>query len=169
MFWEERAFEWPRSVSAPGESAGCITKVSEKDAHATIRAYLEQAGNFVDTARGYTDSERLLGDYFQRNGGREDVFIASKTWQLKAEDARRDLDTTLRLLQSDYVDLYYLHAPPDDPDEMNRVLDICEGFKAEGKIRAIGASVKGPDVTQRTVDLCRQYVRALGLTIPINQ
>jgi len=135
-------------------------QVSEKDAHATIQAYLEQGGNLLDTARGYTDSERLLGEYFQRNGEREDVFIASKSWQLKAEDARRDLETTLRLLQSDYVDLYYLHSPPDDPDEMNRVLDTYEEFKAEGKIRAIGASVKGPDVTQKTVDLCRQYIRS---------
>jgi aryl-alcohol dehydrogenase-like predicted oxidoreductase len=43
---------------------------------------------------------------------------------------------------------------------MNRVLDVFVQLKAEGKIRAIGASVKGPDVTKGTVDLCRQYIRS---------
>ena len=41
---------------------------------------------------------------------------------------------------------------------MNRVLDEYERFKAEGKIRAVGASIRGPSVTQETLDLCRQYI-----------
>jgi aryl-alcohol dehydrogenase-like predicted oxidoreductase len=58
----------------------------------------------------------------------------------------------------DYVDLYYLHNPPDDPDVMHRVLEEFLKLKEEGKIRAIGASIKGPDVTTQTVALCRQYI-----------
>jgi myo-inositol catabolism protein IolS len=57
------------------------------------------------------------------------------------------------------VDLYYLHSPPDDPEKINRILDLYEGFKQEGRIRAIGASIKGPNVTRQTVDLCRQYIQ----------
>jgi aryl-alcohol dehydrogenase-like predicted oxidoreductase len=135
-------------------------QVSNKDAQATIAAYLEKGGNFIDTARRYGESECILGDFFQQNGGREDVFIASKTHRLEAAAIRRELEETLHRLKSDYVDLYYLHAPPDDPAVMNRVLDVYEQLKQEGKIRAIGASIKGADVTQGTVDLCRQYIRS---------
>jgi len=135
-------------------------KVSEDDAHTTIRAYIEGGGNFIDTAHGYNESERILGDYFQQKGGREKVFIASKSGANQAAQITAQLEKSLELLQTNYLDLYYLHNPPDDPDEMNRVFDIYEGFKAQGKIKAIGASIKGPDVTQRTVDLCRQYIQS---------
>lgn len=135
-------------------------QVSRKEADACIEAYIKQGGNFIDTARGYGESERILGDFFRRSGGREDILIASKTWELEATAIRDDLEETLRLLQSDCVDIYFLHAPPDDPVEMNRVLDTYEQLQEEGKIRAIGASIKGPDVTQKTIDLCRQYIRS---------
>jgi aryl-alcohol dehydrogenase-like predicted oxidoreductase len=132
--------------------------VSETEAMATIEAYLEQGGNFIDTARGYGESERLLGEYFQHNGGRDNVVIASKSHKL-ASEVRDDVETTLRLLQTDYVDLLYLHSPPEDPEAMNRTLDIFEELKSEGKIRAIGSSIKGPNVTEGIVNLCHQYMR----------
>jgi aryl-alcohol dehydrogenase-like predicted oxidoreductase len=132
--------------------------VSKADADATIKAYLEAGGNFIDTARRYGNSEARLGDYFRRNGGRQEVIIASKTHRLAPKAIRQELEESLRRLETDYIDLYYLHAPPDDPDEMHRVLDTYETLKQEGKIRAIGASIKGPDVTKATVDLCRQYI-----------
>jgi aryl-alcohol dehydrogenase-like predicted oxidoreductase len=134
--------------------------VSEQEAYATIQAYILGDGNFIDTARGYDNSERILGNYFQKYGGRGQVFIASKSGAQHAEQVSRDLEQTLRLLQTDYLDLYYLHHPPDDREDMLRLLDLYEGFKSQGKIRAIGASIKGPDVTQHTVDLCRQYVHS---------
>ena len=43
--------------------------VTEKDAHATIQAYLDRGGDFIDTAHLYGASERILGDYFQQHGG----------------------------------------------------------------------------------------------------
>jgi aryl-alcohol dehydrogenase-like predicted oxidoreductase len=135
-------------------------EVSEDDAHAAIRAYLENGGNFIDTARGYNESERILGDYFQRNGGRDNVFIASKSGAHQASKITAELEISLSRLRTNYLDLYYLHSPPDDRDEMNRVLDIYARLKAQGKIRAIGASIKGPDVTQKTVDLCQQYIQS---------
>lgn len=132
--------------------------VSEHDAHDTLTAFLEKGGNFIDTARGYGDSERIIGEYFKKNGGRESVILAGKSPTTEAAAVRADVETSLRLLQTDYVDLYYLHAPPEDPAVMNDVLSAFEQLKTEGKIRAVGASVKGPDVTPATADLCRQYM-----------
>jgi aryl-alcohol dehydrogenase-like predicted oxidoreductase len=135
-------------------------RVSEVDAHGTIHAYIQEGGNFIDTARGYNESERILGEYFQQNGGRERVFIASKSSANDLARLTKELETSLQLLQTDYLDLYYLHSPPDDPDEMNRALDIYDRFKTQGKIKSIGASIKGPNVTQKTVDLCHRYIQS---------
>ena len=66
------------------------------------------------------------------------------------------MDASLRQLQTGYVDLMYLHSPPADPDEMRRVLDVYSELKEQGKIKAIGASIKGPSVTETTHRLCRQ-------------
>jgi aryl-alcohol dehydrogenase-like predicted oxidoreductase len=134
-------------------------KVEEETALATIAAYIDAGGNFIDTARNYGNSERVLGDYFRAHGGREDVFIATKSSNRDPEGVKAELATSLELLGTDYVDVYFLHSPPDDADEMRRLLDVYEGFKREGRIRAIGASIRGPNVTQETVDLCRQYIR----------
>ena len=100
--------------------------VSERNAHEVIIAYFEQGGRSIDTARGYGESERFLGTYFQKHGWGEGVFVSSKTWQLDAGDIRDDLDQTLQLLHRDHVDLHYLHDPPRDPAEMDRVLDTYE-------------------------------------------
>lgn len=130
--------------------------VNESDARATIQAYLDAGGNFIDTARAYGESERILGEHFHQHGGRDRVFIASKSGAHDIDTLNQHLETSLRHL--DYIDLYFLHSPPDDPDHMHQLLDAYAGFKREGKIRAIGASIKGPNVTQATVDLCRQYI-----------
>ncbi len=132
--------------------------VSEADAAACIRAYIEAGGNFIDTARAYADSEEIIGNYFHKHGGRKDVVIASKTKSLTEAEIRKDLETSFKMLRTDYIDLYYLHSPPDSVQEMNELLDVFEALKSEGKIRAIGASIKGADVTDHTVSLCRQYI-----------
>jgi myo-inositol catabolism protein IolS len=134
--------------------------VPEEDAHACLRTYLNLGGNFIDTARRYGVSERIIGDFFAHEGVREQVVIASKSRALELDDLRAEVEESLRLLRTDYVDIYFMHMPPDDPDQMNRTFDAYEQLKQEGKIRAIGASIKGPDVTQHTVDLCRQYIRS---------
>ena len=134
--------------------------VSEKDGIGCIEAYLNYGGNFIDTARLYNNSENIIGDVLQKNGNRERVFVATKSPEVTPNKLREHLEESLRTLKSEYVDLLYMHDPPDDAEEMSNLLDIFEQFKKEGKIRAIGASIKGCDVTQRTTDLCRQYIRS---------
>lgn len=131
--------------------------VAESDGIDAIHAYVQGGGNFIDTARSY-GSEPLLGQYFAQHSGRDQIFIATKAPSVEPDDIRNDLETSLRKLQTDYIDLYYLHRPPEDPDHMNRLLDFYDQLKNEGKIRATGASIKGPSVTQETTDLCQQYI-----------
>ncbi len=132
--------------------------VPTEDAGAAIRAYVEAGGNFIDTARVYRTSEEIIGRTIYQCARREDLIIASKTKALDAAGIETDLAETLRHLQTDYVDLYYIHEPPEDADAAHEVLEVFQSLKKRGFIRAVGASIKGPNVTSATVDLCRQYM-----------
>ena len=138
-------------------------EIDEKEAHETVETYLNLGGNFIDTARGYGERpERVIGTVVKEKFNREDVYIATKSAAGQNVDSipglRKDLEESLRLLKTDYVDVFQLHQPPEDKETMNRVLDEMDRFKEEGKIRSLGASIKGPDVSDATVALCHQYI-----------
>jgi aryl-alcohol dehydrogenase-like predicted oxidoreductase len=136
--------------------------VPEAEAVEVIHGYIQAGGNFIDTARVYGESEAILGRVLGKEKLRERIVLATKTLKGGERDTipaiRGELEESLRLLKTEYVDLYYLHQPPDDPAVMNEALDLLESFKKEGKLRAIGASIKGPAVTEATLKLCRQYI-----------
>jgi aryl-alcohol dehydrogenase-like predicted oxidoreductase len=64
---------------------------------------------FFDSARAYTDSEEKIG--YALSDVRENIYLASKTMALKAEDFREQLKTTLSKLKTDYLDIYQFHNP----------------------------------------------------------
>jgi len=136
--------------------------VPEAEAVEVIHSYIQAGGNFIDTARVYGESEAILGKALSKGKLREQIVLATKTLKGNERDTipaiREELEESLRLLKTEYIDLYYLHQPPDDPAVMSQALDLLESFKKEGKLRAIGASIKGPAVTDATVKLCRQYI-----------
>jgi aryl-alcohol dehydrogenase-like predicted oxidoreductase len=136
--------------------------VPEAEAVEVIHSYIQAGGNFIDTARVYGESEAILGKVLSKGKLRERILLATKTMKGNERDTipaiREELEESLRLLKTEYVDLYYLHQPPNDPEVMNQALNLLESFKKEGKLRAIGASIKGPAVTDATVKLCRQYI-----------
>jgi len=138
--------------------------VPEGEAIRVILAYLRAGGNFIDTARAYGQSEAILGKVLRQEKLRDQVVLATKTQKggsLESIPAiRAELEESLRLLRTEYIDLYYLHMPPDGVAAMNQALDVLETLKSEGKIRALGASIKGPAVTVKTVELCQQYIRS---------
>ncbi|GJJ20789.1 aldo/keto reductase [Mycolicibacterium mageritense] len=105
-----------------GEDPGAAgTSVEESER--ILAAYLERGGNFIDTANFYTNghSERILGDFFARSPGRRDrVVLASKFFtNLFPGDPNgggagrssiiAQLHETLRRMQTDYLDVYWLH------------------------------------------------------------
>lgn len=136
--------------------------VQEKQALETIKAYIESDGNFIDTARGYHKSEEILGKILSKNNLRKKLILASKTFAGERKETipqiRKDLEESLKLLKTDYLDLYYLHQPPEDPEVIDAALNEFEKLKKQGKIRFIGASIKGPDVTDKTEELCQHYI-----------
>jgi aryl-alcohol dehydrogenase-like predicted oxidoreductase len=133
-------------------------EVAESDAHAALDAFVAGGGNFIDTAAAYGQSEEVIGRWLQASGKRDQVVIASKCPKNDPATIRAKTEESLRKLQIDCLDLQFLHNPPDAVDEMNESLDVLEQLKAEGKIRAIGGSIKGGNVTDYTVELARQYI-----------
>ena len=136
--------------------------MSEKNAIETIDAYLSAGGNLIDTAPAYVNSETYIGKALHGKDVREKIFITTKTLMGDTIDTipeiRQEIEGSLRALQTDYVDVYFLHNPPDEPDVMNRAIDVFEELKNEGKIKSIGASIKLANITPATVGLCRQYI-----------
>lgn len=97
--------------------------------------------NFFDTAEVYGDggSEEVLGRVIK--DFREDIILASKVARdnLKPEDVKNSCEKSLQRLNTDYLDIYYIHWPnPQIP--ISETLGAIEDLKREGKIRAIGCS-----------------------------
>lgn len=141
---------------------------SEEDAFSVLETYLSHGGNFIDTAQGYKTSEERIGRFLKERGSLYEVVIGSKTAFGGKMETVKDIPTavedSLRKLNRDYIDLYYFHSPPSDVETMEAALDVMESLVKQGKIRGIGASIKGPSVSQETVDLCKQYIDTGKLT-----
>jgi len=154
---------WPigQKKQQNGGTIGDYGIVSRKEGKAVVERFIELGGNFIDTARLYGTSESIIGECSFINNSRDSIFIASKSHHTGAieeiQEIEKDIEKTLRNLNTEYVDLYQIHNPPEDEELMKRVLDKFLKLKEEGKVRAIGASVKGPDVTRDTVNLAKRY------------
>jgi len=137
-------------------------EIDDRTAKECVRSYLEAGGNFIDTAQFYKRSERIIGDVLSERNCRDNVYIMTKLMGETLEDLpnlRVQLENSLRALRTDYVDVCLFHQPPTDVDVMNRWFDEFETFRAEGKIRFIGASIYKVNVTPETIGLCRRYIQ----------
>ncbi|MBZ4420109.1 aldo/keto reductase [Myxococcus sp. RHSTA-1-4] len=125
---------------------------TEEDSHRILARYLEAGGNFIDTADGYTSgsSERIIGDFFAKHGGRERAVLATKFSVNTSpgdpnaggngrKNILRALEGSLRRLKTDYVDVYWLHVW-DGLTPVEEVMQTLTGLVREGKVRYIGLS-----------------------------
>lgn len=122
--------------------------------HLLRKAY-EGGIRYFDTARSYTDSEEKLGLAFGGPGGvRENIIIATKTPALTPEDLRKDLETSLSLLRTDYIDIYQFHNPPRlfRPGDGTGMYECMLEARAQGKIRHIGFTNHSIDLANECVD-----------------
>jgi predicted aldo/keto reductase-like oxidoreductase len=116
---------------------------TERDAQEVIESAIEGGIRFFDTAESYDDggSETRYGKYLVPKF-RDNVFIMSKSTATDDITAKKHLEGTLKRLNCDYIDLWQVHSleTPDDTDNRirNRVLEVFEKAKAEGKVKHIG-------------------------------
>ena len=121
-------------VSAVGSGVG-ITPDPEVIARA-----IDLGVNYFDTARGYGEgnSERITGAALK--GKRSRVVLASKTDARDKAGVLKDMDASLKALETDYVDIWHLHSR-DTPDTItDEAVEACLKLKEQGKARFIGVS-----------------------------
>ena len=142
-------------VSRMGLGGIPIQRVGAAEAKALIDA-VEAAGvNYIDTARGYSVSEELLGQALE---GRRDKFVlATKTMSRDKQGMAQDIETSLKNLRTDYIDLYQIHNPTvQQLEQVNApggALEALMEAKAAGKVRHLGITAHVPEVFRKALEL----------------
>jgi predicted aldo/keto reductase-like oxidoreductase len=130
------------TVNKNGFGALPIQRISKDAAAALLKKAYDAGIRFFDTARAYTDSEEKIGYAFAPlfASHRSEIFIASKTPSTTVEGFWKDLNQSLALLQTDYIDLLQFHNPAfcPKPGDGTGLYEAMLQAKAEGKIRFIG-------------------------------
>ncbi len=93
---------------------------------------------FFDTARAYTDSEEKIGNALA--DVRDKIFIASKSMGRTPDAIKKDIETSLKLLKTDYLDIYQPHCVDQcyKPGDGTGVYECLQGLKEQGMIKHIG-------------------------------
>ena len=143
-------------VSRIGFGGIPIQKPSEEEAVRIVKNCLDLGVNFFDTSRVYTTSEERIGKALADRRG--EVIVATKTVSRTVEKISEDLDTSLKNLGTDYVDLYQFHNVSSQDDlkaviAPGGLLDFVRQTKKEGKVRHIG-------ITSHTLDVAKEAVKA---------
>lgn len=152
-------------ITVPVIGLGCMgmtpiySPPDEKDSLAALDAAIETRANFIDTSDAYADgkNEELLGRALK--GRRDKVILATKFGNIRHPDGRREVngrpeyveqavEACLKRLQTDVIDLFYLHrVDPNTPieDTVGAMARLVEA----GKVRALGLSEAGAQTLRR--------------------
>ena len=152
-------------------------KVSEGTARELLDTYWQTGGNYLDTAHVYGDfvtpkngeSEKIIGRWISDHHLRENIFLSTKgahhvlgtepVGRLSREELRRDMDESLEALQTDCVDIYWLHR--DNPAyEVGKVMENLQELIESGCTKLIGAS----NWTTKRIRIANEYALKHGLT-----
>lgn len=144
-------YDWSNSTFCP-------------DVSSILSAAQEQQINWIDTAPVYTGSEELLGRALK--GRRNHFVLAGKcglvkngSWtehDLRPATITAQLESSLRALQTDWIDLYQIHYP-DPAVPLQEALAVLERCKEQGKIRAVGVC----NVSAAQVELLPPFVASV--------
>ncbi len=129
-----------------------IQRISQGEAVKLLRKAYDKGVTFFDTARGYTDSEVKLGEAF--DGIREKVYIATKTVAGTGEAFWKDLNTSLKNLRTDYIDIYQFHNPSfcPKPGDGTGLYEAMLEAKEKGMVRHIGITNHRLNIAHEAVE-----------------
>ena len=132
-------------VEIPVFGFGTFQIPADGSTYTAVRTALELGIRHIDTAVAYFN-ELEVGKAIRESGiPREEIFLTSKLWlqDYGYEPAQKAIDTSLRKLGRDYMDLYLIHQPYGDVPGAWRAM---EDAKSAGKIRSIGVSNMTPKI-----------------------
>ena len=128
-------------VSELGFGGIPILRLEKSEAEQILKHAQEKGINFFDTANAYRDSEAKMGEAFA--GIRDKVILATKTMCRDGKGAQDHLEQSLRLLRTDYIDIYQFHQVAQESaweaiSAPGGALEVIQKAKEAGKIRVIG-------------------------------
>lgn len=132
-------------VEIPVFGFGTFQIPADGSTYKAVREALDLGIRHIDTAVAYFN-EQEVGKAIRESGiPREEIFLTSKLWlqDYGYENAKKGIETSLRKLGLDYIDLYLIHQPYGDVPGAWKAM---EDAKAEGKIRSIGVSNMTPKI-----------------------
>ena len=128
-------------ITTPQNAFGAlpVQRVDMQTAVEILHRAYDGGMTFFDTARAYSDSEVKMGEAFGP-ALRDKIFIATKSTATTPEKLIADLETSLRNLRTDYIDIYQLHCVKQcyRPGDGTGLYETLLEAKAQGKIRHIG-------------------------------
>ncbi len=141
------------TVPKNGFGALPVQRVSLEDGVKLLRNAYEGGFRFFDTARAYSDSEEKLGEALA--DVREHIFLATKTMAKDGEGFKRDLDASLKLLKTDYIDIYQFHNPSfcPKPGDGSGLYEAMGEAKRQGVVRHIG-------ITNHRIHVAREAIES---------
>ncbi|MBR1585246.1 MAG: aldo/keto reductase [Clostridia bacterium] len=173
----KRAFG-PYDVSVIGLGSGEFGgKCPEGQAREFMDAYIAMGGNFIDTARVYGDfvtprngeSEKVIGRWMADRHSRDSIFLSTKgghpplehmrQGRLSREEVRGDIEESLSNLQTDHVDIYWLHRD-DESRPVGDIMETLESLLENGWTKMTGVSNWRPE----RIQAANQYALSHGLT-----
>jgi len=129
-----------------------IQRVDMKESVYILQKAFYNGVNLFDTARGYTDSEEKLGNAFEHV--RDRLYITTKTPSTTVEGFWNDLETSLKKLRTDYIDVYQFHNPDfcPKPGDGTGLYEAMVEAKKQGKIRFIGLTNHKATIAREAVE-----------------
>ena len=141
-------------ISRMGFGGIAIQRIDAAGTKVLMHKLLEAGVNYIDSARAYTVSESYLGEALE--GIRQHFVLATKSMARDKASMAADIDTSLKNLRTDYIDLYQIHNPSVADFEKvmapGGALEALQEAKAAGKIGHIGVTIHVPQVFEKALE-----------------
>lgn len=142
-------------LSIVGLGGISIKNIGQERSDRLVNYAFDNGVNYFDVAPGYGDSQELMGNSLKDI--RKNVFLACKTANRSSKKSLDDLENSLKLLKTDYFDLYQLHGMKSEKDYQlatakGGALETLINAKKQGKVRYIGFSCHSIKVAHMLLD-----------------
>jgi aryl-alcohol dehydrogenase-like predicted oxidoreductase len=153
-------------IQEPGE----LGRLSEDEAVELVRGAVENGINFFDTARGYGESEAVLGKGLSDCASctiatKVGIPAATKDSTALTRTVMDSVETSLKALRRDVLDIVQVHNATQDILERGEILDVLEHAREVGKLKFIGASVYGEPAALAAIRSGRIDVLQIALNL----
>lgn len=143
------------TLSIVGFGGIMVSGTTPEEARSLVSMAVERGVNYFDVAPSYGNAEEMLGPAIEHY--RDRIFLACKTLERTRDKAHAELETSLRRLRTDHIDLYQLHAMNTDEDieialGPRGVAETLLTAREKGLIRYVGFSTHAVDAALRLID-----------------